>query len=159
MYKIKNGVKGFTLLELLVVVLIIGILAAIALPQYQMAVAKSKFATLKNNVRALYEAEQRYYLLHGTYALTNEGLDIDLPSCKFNSCCSSSNTNPYVSCTGFTINGVYVNLFKWMVGGKNTCYTREANNMQHITHRLCQAESGKKTPSYCSSDNCQYHWY
>ena len=69
--------KGFTLIELLVVVLIIGILAAVAVPQYQLAVEKTRAAEAVVNVKALAEAAELYYLANGEYPFHSENLDQD----------------------------------------------------------------------------------
>ena len=75
--------KGFTLIEILVFVFIICILAAIAVPQYQLAVAKSRFSTVKELVKSIVSAQEAYYLANGDYTINAEDLDISLP--KYNS--------------------------------------------------------------------------
>ena len=62
MKKIKSSTQGFTLLELLVVVLIIGILASIALPQYENSVEKSKASEALIILKSLREQQAVCYL-------------------------------------------------------------------------------------------------
>lgn len=76
--KNKKFTKGFTLLELLVVVLIIGILAAIALPQYRKAVGRAELAQVINATKAITNAQERFYLTNNYYAIDLQNLDIDL---------------------------------------------------------------------------------
>ena len=56
MFKVKNQ-KGFTLVELMVVVAIIGILSAVAIPQFQTYQAKSRTSEAKLSLAGVYSAQ------------------------------------------------------------------------------------------------------
>ncbi len=64
----KKGKKGFTLIELMIVVAIIGILAAIAIPNFLRFQAKSKQSEAKTNLGGVFTAETAYFSENNAYA-------------------------------------------------------------------------------------------
>ena len=132
----KNA--GFTLIELLVVVLIIGILAAVALPKYEVAVEKSRIASVLPLGRAVRNAQEVYYLVNGTYTKDPENLGIEIECPKEYQCVFH---DFYFSMTPRNFDG-YVLYFTYSnspyAEGANVNYC-EGNKSSKQGVRVCQS--------------------
>ncbi len=60
----RKNQSGFTLVELLIVVIILGILAAVVIPQFNTAAAESKEAALASNLATIRQAVELYKVQH-----------------------------------------------------------------------------------------------
>ena len=137
--------KGFTLIEILIAVLIIGILAAIAVPQYQKGVEKSKALQGLTLLKSVIEAINVYYLANGVYPSSFDKLDISIPT-------SFNGTQRFIMNTGFALsnkdwsldleNGSgYVTLFMGRISGKykgaGFMFSFQSPNNTHSKDILC----------------------
>ena len=144
--------RAFTLIELLVVVLIIGILSAIALPQYQKAVMKTRYATLKNLTRSLADAQQLYHLANDQYATTFEQLAFEVPGITSTSLNGKAQyfkdgvctiEASYCYCMNTNINMAYRIDYGT---GQRACVAYDSDSTSN-SHQICKAETGLSGPS------------
>jgi prepilin-type N-terminal cleavage/methylation domain-containing protein len=75
--------KGFTLVELAVVIVIIGVLAAFGVPKFLASVEKSKATEAFNYLSSVQASQERYLAQYGIYATAVTQLDIILPTMKY----------------------------------------------------------------------------
>ena len=75
--------RGFSLVELIIVIVIIGVLAMIAVPQYGKIVEKSRITEAVVAMNALRGAQLRYMAEYDAYAATASSIDTDIPASKY----------------------------------------------------------------------------
>lgn len=76
--ELMHNRQGFTLMELLSVVVILGVLTAVALPQYTKAVHRTEAANALANLKTVFDSAKRYYSSFDTWPTSFRGLDTKL---------------------------------------------------------------------------------
>lgn len=71
--------KGFTLIEVMIVIVIIAIITAILMPHYDQAIEKTKVSEALLVTRAIADANRMYNLKNGDYTDDMDNLDIQIP--------------------------------------------------------------------------------
>ena len=94
--------QGYTLAEVLVVIVIIGVLASLSIPRLTVAIERTRAAEGIHILEALLQAQKMYYADHGKYSNSYTDLDVEIPPSKNFSDISSesvSEHNPLVTVT------------------------------------------------------------
>ena len=107
-----TGKRGFSLIEILVVIVIIGVLTAITLPFYFTYIVQGEAKTANNNLLTIYGAQNNHYLSDKSYCTANcdntadinsgNGLSLDLADSYFTYACHASAPQNPVHTIGFT---------------------------------------------------------
>ena len=153
--------KAFTLIELLVVVLIIGILSAVALPQYRMAVIKTRYATVKTLTRNIANDEELFYIANGYYTSDFNNLDIRYNDSVL-TVCNVGHTSilSKVYCEDVTDRlryEIYL-LHSAYVPGAKKCVVLNSISETELRRQLCKAETGDSSPGISRTDFYYTYW-
>ena len=73
--KMRRGREGFTLIELMVVIVILGVLAGLIVPQFMDEPQKARVVKAKLQMESISTALKKFYIDNGFYPTTEQGLE------------------------------------------------------------------------------------
>jgi type IV pilus assembly protein PilE len=76
----RSNIRGFTLVELMVVIVIVAILAAVAIPGYRAHVLRAQRTDATGALLRISAAQERFFLQNNTYSATLGPLNITTPT-------------------------------------------------------------------------------
>lgn len=136
--------KGFTLVELLVVVLIIGVLSAIALPQYTTSIERARATEALTLMSSIRFAAERFRFQHDAWPGTNAWGDLDVNVPVISGSSNRGGKNFKVTMKGLS-NGKFVILSeRTLTDGKyylKTILTDNASTDTITATRCCTSSS------------------
>ncbi|MES2536084.1 MAG: prepilin-type N-terminal cleavage/methylation domain-containing protein [Pseudomonadota bacterium] len=104
---IRNRIAGFTLIEVMITVAIIGILASVAMPIYRDYMIRGKIPEATSNLSSLRIRLEQYYQDNRTYVSTATTCGVVLPANKnFLYTCGGTSVSYVVTATGDVANGM-----------------------------------------------------
>jgi prepilin-type N-terminal cleavage/methylation domain-containing protein len=139
---LRNKTKGFTLVELMVVIVIIGILAAVAIPKFLDASQKAKASEFPTQLTAIYtgqlayQAERGQYVTQFSYLRDSAGVDVPSSSRWF------TYSMPSASATAFVGQAAVANSFGSAVAGTDYGAIDQTNS------KYCTATLSRYCPSW-----------
>jgi prepilin-type N-terminal cleavage/methylation domain-containing protein len=133
--------KGFTLVELMVVIVIVGILAAVAIPKFVEASQKAKASEFPTQLVAIYTGELAYQAQNGTFVTTLQALR----DSAYTDIASSSRWFLYTmqNATATSFQGVAT-----VNTGFGVATTSDYGSIDHANAKYCTANLSRYCPSW-----------
>lgn len=164
--------KGFTIVELLIVIVVIGILAAISIIAYNNVQQKARDSQRAQDIKTIAKALEMYYLDHGSYPPSGCGSNCPSPKVINTSWASTADGSwsilknalvpKYISALPEDPRGGSVasisggHSYDYVVPGASWCNSTPSGQLYLITYRLEASDQKKEVAGNCPGTNPSY---